>query len=354
MDVKQFSADKILGHIDRIGQWLETGFSRPVTFELDMTNICNHSCPWCFGYYERLNSKASLTLKEAKDIIRQIRDFGGRGLTFTGGGEPLCNPYTIKALEYARGKGLDVGFITNGMLLNKENAVTILKNCSWIRVSLDAATSDMFRFSHGSGKSAFERVVGNIRLLVSQKKRLNSPCTVGVGYLTSPETRREMYRFALLCRKLKVDYAQFRPLLHGFNRRKHPAADAADRGIAGEIEKSLGLSGPDYQVLYSKHKYDSMAGKELIRPYKVCYGHHFAAVVAADKKMYVCCHYRGVKEYCVGDLGRKTLKEIWRSKEREMACSRINLNQCVALCRCNTFNTVLWNIKQEKTHPNFI
>jgi len=84
MDVKQFSFDKILNHIDRIYEWLYKGISHPITYELDMTNLCNHRCPNCFGFFGE--SKDFLTLEEAKNIIKQIKDFGGRGLTFTGGG----------------------------------------------------------------------------------------------------------------------------------------------------------------------------------------------------------------------------------------------------------------------------
>lgn len=353
IDIKQFSSDKILAHIDRIEEWLRTGISRPITFELDMTNICNHRCPWCFGFYDRDN-KDSLSLQEAKDIILQIKEFGGRGLTFTGGGEPLCNPYTIKAVEYAKNIGLDMGFITNGMLIDDEISEILLKNCTWIRISLDAATSAMFRLTHGMDGKAFDKVVDNIRLLVKEKKRLNSKSTIGVGYLTSPETKEEIYKFALLYRALKVDYAQFRPLLPCFSNNRVDYSKETQKGIIEEIERTLKLSNDGYQVLYSKHKYDCMANGEVIRPYKKCYGHHFAIVIVADKKMYICCHFRGVKKYCIGDLSKNTLKEIWHSEQRKKVYENIDLNEYIPLCRCNTFNVILWNIKQEKVHPNFI
>jgi len=70
--------------------------------------------------------------------------------------------------------------------------------------------------------------------------------------------------------------------------------------------------------------------------------------------MYICCHFRGVRKYCIGDLTKKSLKEIWLSKERKKVYESINLINCIPLCRCNTFNTILWNIKQEKIHLNFI
>lgn len=353
MDVKQFSADKILAHLDRIDEWLKTGASHPITFELDMTNTCNHRCPWCFGFYER-NNKDSLSLKEAREIIRQIKEFGGRGLTFTGGGEPLCNPSTLRAVEYAKDTGLDIGFITNGMLINEEISKELLRNCTWIRISLDAATKESFRFTHGMDGRTFEKILDNIKLLVREKRKLNSKCTVGVGYLTSSETKKEIHKFTLLSKSLGVDYAQFRPLLPRFGKNRIDYSKKMQGTIIKQIEKSLRLSSDGFQVLYSKHKYDCISNKEVVRPYKKCFGHHFATVISADKKMYICCHFRGVKKYYIGDLTKNSIKEIWHSEERRRAYENINLKKCVPFCRCNTFNTILWNIRQEKIHPNFI
>jgi radical SAM protein with 4Fe4S-binding SPASM domain len=353
MDVKQFSSDKILAHLDRIEEWLETGVSRPITFELDMTNLCNHRCPWCFGFYER-GSQDNLSFKEAQDIIFQIKNFGGKGLTFTGGGEPLCNPNTIKAVEYAKKIGLDIGFITNGMLIDKKVAKSLLKKCTWLRISLDAASAEMFKFTHRMDGKMFDKVLDNIRLLVGVKKKINSKCTIGVGYLTYPQTKKEIYKFALLCQDLKVDYAQFRPLLPNFANHGVDYSLKAQKVIIREIEKSLRLSSDGFQVLYSKHKYDCINDDQVIRPYNICYGHHFATVISANKKMYICCHFRGVNKYCIGDLNKNTLKEIWHSPERKMVYESIDLRDCIPLCRCNTFNMVLWNIRQEKVHPNFI
>lgn len=353
MDVKQFSSDKILGHLDRIKEWLDSGVSRPITYELDMTNICNHRCHYCFGFYGRDNQE-SLALGEAKRFIKQVKDFGARGITFTGGGEPLCNPATLEAVEFARAVGLDIGFITNGTLITEEVAQNLLRNCTWLRVSLDAASADVFKLTHGLNGVAYNAVIKNIALLVNKKIQINSSCSIGVGCLTFPGMKREILKFAKLCRDLKVDYAQYRPLLPAFSRGSVNYNTRLERGIVKEIERALKLSSCGCQVLYSMHKYDSLTSGERAKNYGQCYGHHFATVIAADKKMYLCCHFRGIEKYCLGDLTKNTLEEIWYSQRRKEVYENIDFRDCVLLCRCNTFNAILWNIKQEKAHPNFI
>ena len=100
-----FAPDKIFAHKDRVERWLKTGVSRPVTVELDMTNVCSQKCPHCFGYWPE-RDQSRLCLEEAKAILGQLKDAGARGVTFTGGGDPLVNPATPAALEHARALGL--------------------------------------------------------------------------------------------------------------------------------------------------------------------------------------------------------------------------------------------------------
>jgi len=350
-NVKQFSADKILNHLDRVCEWLSTGYSRPITCELDMTNICNHRCPFCFGFAS--NSKDNLTIDKAKDIIKQIKDFGGRGLTFTGGGEPLLNPATLEAVKYAKSIGLDVGFITNGSFLTEEACEVILDNCVWIRISVDADCPETFKISHGMPEIEFKKILENVEVLVRMKKK-KAKTTVGIGYLTFENEKiiEGIVPFAKLGKKLGVDYVQYRPLLKKF--RMKEINKKTNKKILTNIEEALKYATADFEVLYSRHKYEDMKNNKTHRHYGKCYGHHFATVIAADMKMYLCCHMRGVKKYCLGDLNTQSLREIWHSEQRKNVYENIDFNDCPLLCRCNTFNEILWSIKTERRHKNFL
>lgn len=349
-DVRQFSSDKILKHLDRINDWLKGRNPSPITVELDMTNVCNHRCPECVVNYFRVADKSSLSYAGAKSIIRQLARSKVRGLIFTGGGEPLCNPHTLSAVEWAKTYGLDVGFITNGSFLNRKAAGVLLKNCTWIRVSLDAASAETFEFTHGMNGGEFRKIVNNIEVLAGLKRRTKNRCTVGIGFLTCDLTAGDMEKAAALSRRLGVDYLQFRPMqIHRGGRFSYHWLDVQD-----SIKKCLRYSGEGFRVLYSKHKYDMAHDPCFGRYYQKCYGHQFATVVAADAKMYLCCHTRGYKKYCIGDLKKDSFKKIWNSKRRKMAINKIDFRDCIPLCRDNTFNQILWNIKQDREHVNFL
>jgi MoaA/NifB/PqqE/SkfB family radical SAM enzyme len=301
-----FTTDKILGHADRIQEWLATGRSRPITVVFDLTNRCNQNCPRCFGFHPR-RSAARAGLADARRIIRQIREMGARGLTFTGGGDPLTSPIACRALRFARAQGLDLGFITNAAGLTAESGRTILESCQWVRISLDAATPRVYKLTHGMDASAFRRVLDKVRLLVRLKREEGRDCTVGLGFLTSAASRRDILPFAALGRDLGVDYVQYRPLLRRFGEAE---LDYSDPGILDDMRRARELSADGFQVLDSTHKYRLIQGGNWRRAYGKCYGQHFAAVVAADGRMYVCCHMRGVDKYCLGDLSRQSLRGI--------------------------------------------
>ena len=345
----QFTDDKILCHPERLSEWYVNGDTRPVTYELDITNACTHHCPYCVGFYDKEGHRESLNIEEIKDIINQISGFCGKAVTFTGGGDPACNSALSESVEYAKVKGLDVGIITNGSLLHRTNMELLVKNCSWIRVSLDAGGPAQYKRVHGMDEGEFKKVLMNISLLTEAKRAVFSDVTIGVGYLT-PGPEEDMRECALLCRDLGVDYVQFRPMLKLYDDTGGTPQDESDIiQVIESISEEFNHNG--FQVLCSKHKYE---GLDKGRQYGRCYGHHFTAVIAADKKLYLCCHLRGVEKYCIGDLKNNTLQEIWASDHRKEVYENLDLGDCPLFCRCDSFNKILWNIKRKRKHINFL
>ena len=350
MDVRQFSSDKILKHIDRVNDWLSGCNPPPITVEIDMTNLCNHKCPECVSSYFRMPDASSLSKELSSRIIGELKEAKIRGLIFTGGGEPLCNVYTIGAVELAKGFGLDIGFITNGALLDKDAGRTLLNCCTWIRISVDASDEVMFQKTHGMNGKEFKLILENVKELANIKRQTGSSCTIGVGYLTSEATISGMTDAAKVCSRMNVDYIQFRPMqIHHGGKFDYHWADADKH-----IEECLKYSRNGYKVLFSRHKYDMMKDAKFGRNYGKCYGHQFATVISASGKMYVCCHLRGYEKYCIGDLRQNSFEEIWNSEHRKKVCEGIDFKDCIPLCRDNTFNQILWNIKEPREHVNFL
>jgi len=341
--IDPFVPDKILYHPDRIAEWLESGDTRPISWELDVSNKCDHKCPDCNGGWKE-TGKGLLDLDTAKNYVYQIKELGGKSIVLTGGGEPLLNPAIAKVMEYANySKGMDVSLITNGSHI-WNFFKDIIKYCTWVRVSLDAASPEVYKFTHGCSKAIFEKVIAGISLLVEEKKLQkggDNNCTIGVAFLTHRKTKQEMLAFTKLCKSLGVDYVQFRPYHYDNCYITRELKECEKETVPGK-----------FYVLKSGNKYNHLFDKEI--PYKKCYGHHFCGVINLHK-VYLCCHFRRKEKYELGDLREKRLYEIWDSEKRKEVYQNIDYSDCYPVCRCDRLNRILWKLKEEPaTHINFV
>ncbi len=346
-DVKQFASDKILQHLDVLKKWKEGKNPYAITTEIDPTNICNHRCLGCAGWLGRKNT-ASLNIEEMRKCLSEIKDLGGKAVTFTGGGEPLMNRSTPAAIDYARYIGLDVGLVINGTYIKNSSPHTLLNACTWIRISLDAGSQRIHERTHGT--KDYAAVLDNICLLVKLKKEAKHDCTIGVGYLTGcyTDAYSDMMDFVNLAIKLEVDYAQFRPYHTAANK------DLSRFNRPIDFKPFVAKSNEKTKILYSKHKYDCIATGRLTPEYDICYGQGFAAVITATGDMTICCHTRGIDKFTIGNIKRESIRDIWMGLQRLKAISKIEVSQCPAICRANTFNYILWEMRREKPHVNFL
>jgi len=324
-----FAGDKILKHPGRIAHWLEHGWTQPITWELDLTNRCNHRCPRCAG--GRRPPDAQLTGDEAKHILGQLRRFGAKAVIFTGGGEPLLHPGFPDILAYAGELGFDIGVITNGSVMTAELAKLICEKATWCRVSLDGADAESYSYSHGMDGRALARVVRNMHLL----GRYRAKATLGAGYLIDQKTMHTAEEACRMVREAGFDYIQFRPYHWDFT----------------QIDPNVVTLSSDSFSVQLPAKYDDLGEP---REYAVCYGIDFAGVVTATGRLTICCHSRGMGEFSFGNVLEQPLERVWLGEARRAAKARIDLEKCVPNCRCHPFNKILWRIKQEQPHQNFL
>jgi len=339
------SSDKILHHLPKVVAWLNDRNPFVITIELDATNICNHKCPGCCGF--AVPDKESLSIVEMKSVISEVQMLGGKGIIFTGGGEPLCNVDTVEAIKYADLCGLDVGLITNGGLLHKSDMNTLLDCCKWIRISLDAGSERMHKRTHGS--SDFKRILMSVDKLTGIKNDDNYKCTIGTAYLTGlgTDALEDMMNFVNTSISLGVDYAQFRPFLSYGKQDLHKFKPI-------DFEPLIGKSNNTTSIITSEYKYNLIFSENIEKRYKVCYGQQFATVVCANGDVTICCHTRGNKNMTIGSIKDNGLNHIWNSKKRREVVNSIDLDRCPDLCRCDPFNEILWNIKEDCRHVNFL
>jgi len=187
---------------------------------------------------------------------------------------------------------------------------------------------------------------------LKQKKGYGLKQLLEQVFLTFDKVSDVMENFVIISKDCGVDYAQFRPLLKNFYAKELDFVKNKD--LVLKIDELKKYSTTTFNVVSSEHKYNKIFNGNVSRKYKKCYGHNFATVVTADKKMYLCCHTRGIEKYCIGDLSKNTIEEIWFSEQRKLVAEKINFSDCPLLCRCDNINETLWFLKQKGEHDNFL
>ena len=88
-----------------------------------------------------------------------------------GGGEPMAHKEFGNLVDAFSKKNIHTGITTNGTLMKKHMQVCA-ENVSWLRVSVDAGSEDVFQEfrPHASGKSQFNLVIDNMKEFAKKRK----------------------------------------------------------------------------------------------------------------------------------------------------------------------------------------
>lgn len=340
MQINNFNSnEKILRYLDKLDYFFN-GHKTLIVTEFDLTNRCNNNCPGCCGVRE---NGAQLSREQIDLIVRSLRDIGNQGVILSGGGEPLISPHFSYAVKELRKNGMKLGLNSNGLALTEELAELIADNCTYFRISLDAASPELYKKTHGMPPAAFQKTVDNIRMFAQVKKARGSQTSYGVGFLTSRDTAGEMEAFVRLARDCGVDFAQFRPF----------TGDLYDVTETYQRLKET-YETPDFGVRASLQKYKEMktGGK---REYDRCRGMFFSTVITADAKVFACLHYRQREEYYLGTITEDTsLSDIFRSPRMRQVYESIDCSKCPSMCRNDAFNRTLDTLSLDVTHREFL
>jgi MoaA/NifB/PqqE/SkfB family radical SAM enzyme len=348
---RYYSSSKLLKHLNRLAMWDKEGYTFPIQAYLEVSDVCNNRCPEC-SYPDKRNFY--MKTDDAQGVVSQLRDLQVKSITLSGGGEPTCHPNLREIIESVHENGIGASLITNGYKMNDRLIESIVNSCEWIRISLDANNPEIYRLTHGMDDKAFYQVLRNISKLVEAKKRSGKDVTIGTSYLFGEFSVRELFNATRLVKELGVDYIRFKPFLVWEGKRYFTDPHEADT-VLEELQKCKSLEDKHFSVSYPKDRceYDSIAGNRR-RNFDVCHFRQFVITIKPDLSVYDCCVLQRSDRYCLGNLSKNTLAEIWFSEDRKNAYKNINLDDCPNPCPFEKNAEFLHSIKQKVPHSNFL
>lgn len=115
----------------------------PLSVDVNVTDRCNFKCLMCRGANPSYKPKPEMSFDVMRTIIDDMRQMRIPYLTLTGGEPTLRMNFILETMRYARSKGIEVGMVNNGSLLN-ERKIRALAEAGLHRIafSLDGATEE--------------------------------------------------------------------------------------------------------------------------------------------------------------------------------------------------------------------
>lgn len=345
--------DRVVGRI-RDTDW-DKGNSFPLVVELDPTAACDLACPGCIS--EDLVALGN-RFSEARllELGREFIDSGVKAVILIGGGEPLAHKKIGEFMELMGTNDVHIGITTNGSFIDR-HIDAISEYSKWTRVSMDAATDKVFSILRPTrgGKSKFEKIVSNMRLLARSKKGklgysflIQTPAD-GVGIISNIH---EIYDAALLARDIGCDYFEVKPtyqfrngIPHALMKHQKKLMDAA----RVEINRLDELETATFRIMYAINLKYALDGVEADQPkdYKTCPSTHLRTTVTPTG-VFVCPYWRGKEPMLVGDVTRQSFQEVWQGQLRREVMGRLDASKdCNFHCLRHETNVTAYEIRNK-------
>jgi len=341
----QFSALKILKHLDRVNDYREGRRTYPVSVDLSVSNFCNQNCIWCYYRNYLAGARVMLTKERLIKLIDELASLGIKGINFSGGGEPLTHPNLVELMEYAHSAGIDVGMITNGVLLDEERIARLTKIAKFIRISLSSSTAASYAKFHKTPGVNFAKLMNNLALL--GRYGAGSDILTGVLFLLETGTKGELLDTVKLVKKSGLKFIEIRSI------KNTPVftPGALPDQLNDLTQQAIEVGSDDFKVIVRNELF--RAGEDFGKSYKTCHVHEFVTSISAEGDVYLCCEFEGRKEYAFGNINKISFADIWTSEQRKAVVGNLNLNKCFACCKGDGVN-ILFDRVDRAEHSNFI
>jgi radical SAM protein with 4Fe4S-binding SPASM domain len=120
---------------------------------LHVTGRCNFACPYCYASAGR--QAPDLDLDLAKTLAARAAELGAKKLAISGG-EPLLRGDLEEILQAGKAAGLMTQLLTNGVLLDRERALSVTAHLDMVQVSIDGWNEETNQATRGAG--AFDKI----------------------------------------------------------------------------------------------------------------------------------------------------------------------------------------------------
>jgi MoaA/NifB/PqqE/SkfB family radical SAM enzyme len=300
-----YSKLKILHHRKKLDALAAGKITGPVHVRIKPTNICNHKCSYCsyqnsYGQLgQDMNSRDVLPREKFFEVIADCAYMNVKAITFSGGGEPLLHPDIGEAMLQAQDFGIQLGLLTNGVLLEGALAKVAIDCCTWIRISMDGWDSNSYHEYRKCSRSDFDKLMENI------KNAAGHNCTIGVNIIIDRNNADHLVELVKKVYDLGVRSIKLSPCIVSNNAQvneiQHAGVGATVLDQVRQIE-AMGIK------VYNSYHLELEGFK---KEYTWCPYIQILPIIGADQNVYVCHDKAYNNAGILGSIKDNSFKKFW-------------------------------------------
>lgn len=338
--MKYIKPDKVFYHPERVDNLLRHGQSAPITAEIHLSNRCNNNCFYCGQKNNHDNQDMSLEL--INHLNSFLKNTGIKGAYFSGGGESTLSKNLFHAFDSIP-ENIDLGMITNGIIMSDTLIDWYLNRFTWVRISID--TGDKETYKKIRGTDSFEKAICNIKKLTDKKNKINSKTTIGLQIVVNEHNYMNLESHVVMLLNLlpDIDYIQVRPIESLINENPYEKFNM-------ELLNSQLIFSNKPKVIVS-NKWSSIYFRKF--QFSKCHATDFIYTIDVHGDVYTCCHVIGNENYkiCnISDSGYFESREDFLSKVKNKG---FDPKVCFYNCRGSAINKNIEDMIKEE-HKNFL
>ncbi len=298
----------------------------PRELQLEVTGACNLRCKMCLVRYRPALGRVtgSMPFARFQAIVDAVE--GLEKVTLQGLGEPLMAPDLFRMIEYARARGIRVGFNTNGTMLTRRVAERLVDGgLDWLHVSVDGASEATYESIRDGSRFDIVRrhVIGLVEVM---RARAATRPRLSLVFVAMRRNVAELVDLVRLAAAWGVPTLRVQNLSHSFSD-TDPAGDyreirefaagealwetddAAVRAAFADAQRTADALGVSLRL--PRLEAPAPAARAAGTP--GCDWPWRSAYVRHDGKVQPCCMVMGGDRAILGDVGAAGFAEIWRS-----------------------------------------
>ena len=303
----------------------------PVEVNLDPIAECNLNCYFCItqrylvDHREEVGPMRQLPKEYVARLIHFLGDWGVKGLCISGGGEPTLHQDLPEIIRLAA-QHMDVSVVTNATQYSPDLAYA-LKECRWVALSVDAATSETYL--QVKGKDSFRAVESNIRMFVRMRHFYKRKTDFCFKFLILPENQYEIYHACVLAKSLGVQDFHVRPV--DFERadiKGHRALELDYTAIHEQFERCHELEDESFHVYTIQHKFSESF--HVVHNFDRCLATPLVLPILQDGAAYLCVDKKMEEAFRIGSAypDPEKILDWWGSDEHRALVKSVDIDGC--------------------------